>query len=204
MKFIHLAEKTGLINPIGKWVLQTVCTQNKAWQKVGLPPIRIAVNLSIIQFQNSEIESQIKEILDETKLLPQYLELEITESIAMWDTDNVVRVLNTFKEMGIYISIDDFGTEYSSLRYLKLLPINRIKIPMQFIQGIDVDKKDEEIIKTIIVLSRIMGLDVIAEGVETHQQESFLTQWMCDEIQGFYYYKPMQSKEIEVLLQTKI
>lgn len=202
VKFIHLMEKTGLINPIGKWVLHTVCMQNKAWQKAGLPPIRIAVNLSIIQFQNHEIVSQIKEILDETKLLPQYLELEITESIAMWDTDHVVRVLNAFQEMDIYISIDDFGTEYSSLTYLKLLPINRIKIPMPFIQGINVDKKDEEIIKTIIVLARIMGLDVIAEGVETQQQESFLTQWKCDEIQGYYYYKPMPAKEIEGLLQT--
>ena len=202
VKFIHLMEKTGLINPIGKWVLQTVCMQNKAWQKAGLPPIRIAVNLSINQFQNHEIVSQIKEILDETKLLPQYLELEITESIAMWDTDHIVRVLNAFQEMDIYISIDDFGTEYSSLKYLKLLPINRIKIPMPFIQGINVDKKDEEIIKTIIVLARIMGLDVIAEGVETLQQESFLTQWKCDEIQGYYYYKPMPAKEIEGLLQT--
>lgn len=202
VKFIHLMEKTGLINPVGKWVLHTVCTQNKAWQKAGLLPVRIAVNLSIIQFQNHEIVSQIKKILDETKLLPQYLELEITESIAMWDTDHIVRVLNAFQEMDIYISIDDFGTEYSSLTYLKLLPINRIKIPMPFIQGINVDKKDEEIIKTIIVLARIMELDVIAEGVETQQQESFLMQWKCDEIQGYYYYKPMPAKEIEGLLQT--
>ena len=202
LKFIHLMEKTGLIDSIGKWVLHTVCMQNKAWQKAGLPPIRIAVNLSINQFQNHEIMSQIKEILDETKLLPQYLELEITESIAMWDTVHVVRVLNAFQKMDIYISLDDFGTEYSSLKYLKLLPINRIKIPMPFIQGINVDKKDEEIIKTIIVLARIMGLDVIAEGVETQEQESFLTQWTCDDIQGYYYYKPMPAKEIEGLLQT--
>ncbi len=201
-KFIHLAEQTGLINSIGKWVLQTVCMQNKAWQEAGLPPMRIAVNLSIIQFQNSEIASQIKEILEETKLLPQYLELEITENIAMRDTDYIIRVLNAFQEMGIYISIDDFGTEFSSLKYLKLLPINRIKIPMLFIQGVNVDERDEAIIKTIIVLARNMGLDVIAEGVETHQQESFLAQQMCYEMQGFYYYKPMPAREIEVLLRT--
>ena len=201
VKFIHLLEKTGLINPVGNWVLQTVCRQNKVWQEAGLPPIRIAVNLSIIQFQNSDIVSQINEILDETKLLPIYLELEITESIAMWDTDYIVHILNTFREIDIYISIDDFGTEYSSLKYLKILPINRIKIPMPFIQGINVDMKDEEIIKTIIVLARIMGLAVIAEGVETLQQASFLTQWKCDAIQGFYYYKPMPAKKIESLLR---
>lgn len=201
-KFIHLIEKTGLINPIGKWVLHTVSMQNKNWQKAGLPPIRIGVNLSIIQLQNPEIVNQVKEILDETKLLPQYLELEITESIAMWNLNQTVPILNAFQEMNIYISIDDFGTEYSSLTYLKILPINRIKIPMPFIQGINVDKKDEEIIKTIIVLARIMGLDVIAEGVETQEQESFLAQWKCNEIQGYYYYKPMPAKEIENLLQT--
>ena len=202
VKFIHLIEKSGLIHPIGKWVLQTVCMQNKAWQKAGLPPIRIAVNLSIIQFQNPEIVCQIKEILEETKLLPQYLELEITESIAMWETDYIVRVLNGFKKMGIYISIDDFGTDYSSLQYLKLLPINRIKIPMPFIQGITVDKKDEDIVKAIIVLARDLGLDVIAEGVETQQQVAFLKKWLCDQIQGYYYYKPMPAKDIEDLLHT--
>lgn len=168
-KFIHLAEQNGLINPIGKWVLNTVCMQNKAWQEEGLVPIRIAVNLSIIQFQNPVIVSQIKEILEKTKLLPQYLELEITEGIAMRDTDYIIRVLNAFQEMGIYITIDDFGTEFSSLKYLKLLPINQIKIPLPFTQGINVDKRDEAIVKTIIALAKNMGLDVIAEGVETQQ-----------------------------------
>jgi diguanylate cyclase (GGDEF)-like protein len=201
-KFIPLAELTGLINPIGKWVLHAVCMQNKAWQEAGLPPIRIAVNLSVIQFQNPDIVSQIKDILEETKLSPRYLELEITESIAMKDMANVVQVLNVFQEMGIYISIDDFGTEFSSLKYLKHLPINRIKIPMPFIQGINVDERDEAITKTIIVLAKNMGMDIIAEGVETQEQESFLAQRMCDSMQGFYYYKPMPAKEIEVLLRT--
>lgn len=202
-KFIFLAEQTGLINSIGKWVLNTVCRQNKAWQDAGLPPVRIAVNLSIIQFQNPEIISQIKKILEETNLSAQYLELEITESIAMRDTDHVIRVLKAFQDMGIFISIDDFGTEYSSLQYLKLLPINRIKIPKPFIQSINVDERDEAIIETIIILAKRMGLDVMAEGVETEQQEAFLTQRMCDDMQGFYYYKPMQANEIEVLLRTK-
>ncbi len=201
-KFIHLAEQNGLIIPIGKWVLQTVCAQNKAWQESGLPSIRIAVNLSIIQFQNIEIMSQIKEILEATKLLPQYLELEITESILMRDRNHIINVLKAFREMGIYISIDDFGTEFSSLQYLKLLPINRIKIPMPFIQGINVDQRDEWIIETIIVLAEKMGLAVIAEGVETRQQDSFLAQRRCGEIQGYYYFKPMPAKDIEAILQT--
>jgi diguanylate cyclase (GGDEF)-like protein len=201
-KFIFLAEQNGLIIPIGKWVLHTVCKQNKTWQEAGLKPIRIAVNLSIIQFQNLEIMNQINEVLESTKLLPKYLELEITESIAMRDTVYIIDVLNTFQKLGIYISIDDFGTEFSSLQYLKLLPINRIKIPMPFIQGINVDKRDEWIIETIIVLARKMGLAVIAEGVETRQQDSFLKKRLCGEIQGYYYYKPMPAKDIEMLLQT--
>jgi len=199
-RFIHLAEQTGLINPIGEWVLRTVCKQNKTWQEAGLPHIRIAINLSIVQFQNPEIVNQIKSILKETDLSSQHLELEITESIAMRDTDFVIRVLNEFREIGLYISIDDFGTEFSSLKYLKLLPINRIKIPMPFIQGINTHDKDEAITKAIIVLAKNMGMDVIAEGVETQQQESFLKQHMCDEMQGFLYYKPMPANEIEAIL----
>jgi len=201
-KFILLAEQNGLINPIGKWVMYTVCTQNKAWQDDNLAPTRIAVNLSVSQFKNLELLNQIKEILDETKLAPQYLELEITESIAMSDTDQIIQVLNDFQSLGIYISIDDFGTEFSSLQYLKLLPINKIKIPMPFIQGINIDKRDEAIIETIIILAKKLGLNVIAEGVENIHQESFLKERKCDEIQGFYYYKPMPAREIEVLLHA--
>ncbi|MGE5677975.1 MAG: EAL domain-containing protein [Pseudomonadota bacterium] len=199
-KFIHLAEQTGLINPIGKWVLQSVCRQNKAWQEAGLPCVRIAVNLSIIQLQSPDIIEQIKEILRETGLESQYLELEITESIAMRDTEYIVNVLNEFRALGIYISIDDFGTEFSSLNYLKLLPINRIKIPMPFVEGIAVNERDEAIIKTIIVLAKNMGLDVIAEGVETKEQEAFLTRRMCNEMQGFYYYRPMCAADIENIM----
>ena len=200
-KFICLAEQTGLINPIGKWVLETVCGQNKAWQEEGLEPVRVAVNLSVIQFQDMEITNQIKEILGTTNLEAKYLELEITESIAMRDTGHVIDVLNAFREMGIFISIDDFGTEFSSLQYLKILPINKIKIPMPFIQGIHVDKRDEAITETIIILAKKMGLDIIAEGVETKEQELFLKQRMCDEIQGFYYYKPMPAKDVQILLR---
>ncbi len=200
-KFIHLAEQTGLINPIGKWVLQTVCRQNKAWQEAGLPYIRIGVNLSIIQFQSPGIVGQIKEILEDTGLEPQYLELEITESIAMKDTEYIIDVLNEFKSLGIYISLDDFGTDYSSLNYMKLLPINRIKIPRPFVKGIAVNERDEAIIKSIIVLAKNMGLDVIAEGVESQEQEAFLMERMCNDMQGFYYYKPMSASDIENIIR---
>ena len=201
-KFISLAEQTGLIIPIGEWVMRTVCRQSKKWQEEGLAHIRIAVNMSVVQFQSPEIISQIRGILEETNLSPQYLELEITESIAMRDTDYIIKVLTEFQEIGLYVSIDDFGTEYSSLKYLKLLPINRIKIPMPFIQGIDKSQKDEAITKAIIVLAKNMGMDIIAEGVETQQQETFLTQRFCDVMQGYYYYKPMPANEIEAILKN--
>jgi len=202
VKFISLAEQTGLIIPIGEWVIRTVCRQSKTWQEEGIAHIRIAVNMSLVQFLNPNIADLIRGILEETNLSPQYLELEITESIAMRDTESIIKVLNGFREIGLYVSIDDFGTEYSSLMYLKLLPINRIKIPMPFIQGIDVSKKDEAIIKAIIVLARNMGMDILAEGVETQQQRDFLTKRLCDVIQGYYYYKPMPAKEIEALLKN--
>lgn len=190
-QFIDLAEQTGLIIPIGQWVLKTACAQCKTWQDQGYTDIRMAVNLSVIQFQCPDIVQQIEAILTETQLEPQFLELEITESVAMRDKDYVIHVLNDFRAMGVQIAIDDFGTDYSSLAYLKLLPVNRIKIPMPFIQGIDVNQKDKAIAKSIIVLSHSMGMEVLAEGVETQQQAEFLKDWDCDDMQGYLFHKPM-------------
>ena len=201
-KFIPIAEQTGLIMPIGDWVLKTACKQNKAWQDAGLPHLRMAVNLSVSQFQNANIVKQVEEILMETGLSSEYLELEITESIAMNEVNGVIETLNAFKKLGITISIDDFGTEYSSLSRLKQMPIDKIKIAMPFVQGIDVSDKDEAITKAIIVLAKNLGLQTIAEGVETKHQLSFLNQRMCDEIQGFYYYEPLPAQEIETILRT--
>jgi EAL domain-containing protein (putative c-di-GMP-specific phosphodiesterase class I) len=200
-KFIPLAEQTGLIVPIGEWVIRNVCRQNKKWQDEGLPIVRVAINLSIVQFQSPEIVNRISRILLETGLSSEYLELEITESVAIGDQEHVISVLNKFHELGLYISVDDFGTEYSSLQYLKSLPVDRIKIPMPFIQGINKHEKDEAIVQTIIALANNMGMHVIAEGVDTEDQESFLTQRMCDVMQGFHYYKPMTAQEVEVLLR---
>jgi len=198
-KFIPIAENTGLIIPIGKWVLSTACSQNKAWQDEGLCRIPIAVNLSIRQFQDKNLALQVKEILSATALDTQYLDLEITESIVMKEPDYIIETLEAFKNMGITISIDDFGIEYSCLNYLKRLPIDKIKIAMPFIHGININDKDEAITKAVILLAKNMGLRVVAEGVETEVQLSFLSQRMCDEIQGYYYYKPMPAHEIRNL-----
>lgn len=200
-KFIPLAEQTGLISSIGDWVIRNACQQNKLWQDAGLPCIRMALNLSIHQF-NTQIVNQVSTILEETGLNPEYLELEITETIAMQETGYIIEVLQAFQALGITISIDDFGTEYSSLNYLKHLPVDRIKIAIPFVQGIGVSDKDEAITIAIIHLARNLGLKVIAEGVENKAQLIFLTRRMCNEIQGFYFYKPMPANEIEALLRN--
>lgn len=200
-EFIPIAERTGLIIPIGEWVLRTACQQNKAWQEEGYTPLRVGVNISVQQFQNPNLIQQVKGILEETGLASHYLELEITESIAMKEKNYIIETLTTFRDMGIHISIDDFGTEYSSMDYLKQLPIDRIKIAMPFVHGIDVSKKDEAITKSIIILAKSMGFSVIAEGVETKKQLEFLTERKCDEIQGYYFYRPLPLTEVTKLLK---
>jgi diguanylate cyclase (GGDEF)-like protein len=196
-EFIPIAEKTGLINSIGEWVLLTACAQNKAWQDAGLAPVQMAVNLSVEQFRTDDLESIVRNCLAETGLDPRYLELEITESIAMKESGDIANCLHKLKDMGVSISIDDFGTEFSSLSRLKDLPVDRIKIDMQFIQGIAVNPKDESIIEVMIHLAKKLGLKVIAEGVETETQLGFLKDEDCDEIQGYYYYKPLSKEAIE-------
>ena len=163
--FIPIAEKTGLILPIGEWVIRSACIQNKRWQEDGLLRVPISVNLSVNQFQNINIAEQIIKILEITKLDPEYLELEITEGIIMKDKEYIIESLRLLKAYGVRIAIDDFGTEYSSLNYIKQLPIDRIKIDMSFVRGIRINEKDEAIIKVIISLAINLGLGVIAEGV---------------------------------------
>ncbi|MFW6237747.1 MAG: putative bifunctional diguanylate cyclase/phosphodiesterase [Halanaerobiales bacterium] len=203
-KFIPIAEKTGLITPIGRWVLQKACQTGAAWRKNGLGAYKIAVNLSRYQFRDENLTEKVSSILEETGFDPAQLELEITESVALGDIYNVIDFLEFFRNKGIAISIDDFGIEYSSLNYLKRLPVDKIKIAMSFIQGISQNYKDEAIVKSIIVLARNLGLKIIAEGVETKEQDDYLTPMMCDEIQGFYYYKPMPRAELEELLRDQV
>lgn len=199
--FIPIAEKNGLINKIGRWVLKTACTQNKKWQEMGMAPVKVAVNLSGIQFTNKNIANDVETVLTESKLDPKYLELEITESMTIKETAFIINTLNKFKEIGVSVAIDDFGTEYSSLSRLKNLPIDTIKIDMAFIQGIDKDKKDEAITRVIINLAKSLGMNVLAEGVETELQLNFLKQHKCDSVQGYYYYKPMPAREAENILK---
>lgn len=203
--FIPIAEKNNLINSIGEWVLRTACEQIKKWQDMGLAHLEIAVNLSAVQIINPKTIDNIENIIKETRIDPKYIELEITESIAIKETDYVLNVLNKLKKLGVSIAIDDFGTEYSSLTRLKVLPVDRIKIDMQFVQGIESNEKDKAIIMVIINLAHKLGLSVLAEGVETIAQLDFLVQEKCDTAQGNYYYKPMSAEKMEeVLIELSI
>ncbi|MDO9494053.1 EAL domain-containing protein [Acetobacterium sp.] len=195
--FIPLAEQSGLISSIGEWVLKTACAQNKIWQDQGYKPVRMGVNLSVEQFRSSNLERIIRNCLDATGLEPQYLELEITEGIAMKTSQYVVRQLEALKKLGVTISIDDFGTAFSSLRRLKDLPVDRLKIDKQFIWGIGENPRDEAVISVMIHLARELGLEVTAEGVETAAQLAFLKVEACDEIQGFYFSKPVSAAAIK-------
>ena len=195
--FIPIAESNGIINSIGEWVLRMACIQNKKWHKMGFKNLSMAVNLSAVQFLDPNIADNIQNILEETGLEPRYLELEITEGIAIEQETHAEEVLSKLKAIGVGIAIDDFGTQYSSLSRLKILPINRIKIDMQFIQGIEESEKDRAIVMVIINLAKHLGMNVIAEGAETAGQVEFLRIQLCDDVQGYYYYKPMPARETE-------
>jgi diguanylate cyclase (GGDEF)-like protein len=195
--FIPLAEQSGLISTIGEWVLQTACAQNKAWQEQGYKPVRMGVNLSVEQFRSSNLERIIHNCLAATRLEAQYLDLEITEGIAMKTSQYVIRQLYALKKLGVSISIDDFGTAFSSMSRLKDLPVDRIKIDRQFIWGIGANPRDEAVISVMIHLARELGLEVTAEGVETAAQLAFLRIEDCNEIQGYYFSKPVSVDTIQ-------
>jgi len=202
LRFIPIAEETGLIEPIGNWVLKTACKQNKAWQALGLPPIRVAVNLSARQFQNKRFSSFVNRTLLETELDPAYLELELTESIIMKDAETTIETLREFNGLGIDISIDDFGTGYSSLNYLKRFPVKTLKIDKSFVHDITSDPDDAAITKTVIAMGHSLNLKIVAEGVETREQLEFLRAMQCDTIQGYYFSKPLPAEALTLLLKT--
>ncbi|WP_176060026.1 EAL domain-containing protein [Paraburkholderia sp. BCC1876] len=199
--FIPLAEESGLIGPLSEWVLREACRQNKAWQDEGLPPTRVSVNLSARVFQQRDIAKLVMQVLAETGLEPQYLELELTESTIMRNAEEAVLMLNELHALGIGLAIDDFGTGYSSLSYLKRFPVDRLKIDRSFVSDIGVSADDETITSAIIALAHSLKLQVIAEGVETSAQLDFLRERECDEMQGFYFAKPMGTEAIAKLLQ---
>jgi len=203
-EFIPMAEETGLIVPIGEWVLRTACAQNKAWQDEGLPLLRVAVNLSARQFQLQNLEEMVSKVLKDTGMEPKWLELEITESVAMQNAEYAVKMLQDLKDMGIHLSIDDFGTGYSSLSYLKRFPINKLKIDKSFISEMCIDKDNAAIASTVIVLGQSLKLGVIAEGVETQEQLDFLKNHSCEEMQGFLFGKPMPASDFKDLIGSII
>lgn len=201
-RFIPVAEESGLIVPIGEWVLNTACRQNKAWQDAGMPHVRMAVNLSARQFRQHNLLAAVANALQDSGLDPHAdnLELEVTESIIMTDMEETVRTLNKLHEMGVRLSIDDFGMGYSSLSYLRRFPIKTLKIDQSFIRDITTDADDAAIAATIVTLGHSLKLRVIAEGVETAEQLALLREMKCDEIQGYYFSKPLPPAEMSVLL----
>lgn len=196
--FIPVAEDTGLIIPIGEWVLRSACNQVRSWQKSGYP-LRVAVNLSARQFRQPQLTETIRAVLLETSLIPESLEVEITESIAAEDLNVTISILRSLKDMGIRISIDDFGTGFSSLSYLRRFPIDTLKIDKSFVADI-LPRRDEEIVTAIINLAQTLKLKVIAEGVETREQLNFLAEKHCDEIQGYFFCRPLPQHELQPYL----
>ena len=194
-QFIPLAEETGLIVPIGEWVLRTACAQSKAWQDGGLEPMRMAVNLSARQFAQENLAEDVARVLGETGLDAAWLELEITESMVMHNAEHAVLLLDRFKAMRIRLSIDDFGTGYSSLSYLKRFPIDSVKIDRSFIRDLPGNSDDAAITQAIVAMAHSLRLKVIAEGVETAEQLSFLRENGCDEMQGYHFSKPLPEGE---------
>jgi len=200
--FIGLAEETGLIIPIGAWVIRTACAQCKVWHDQGIGKFRIAVNLSVRQFGQADLLHFVSEVLTQTGLDPQYLEIELTESLVMTDVERSIDILRGLKALGVQLSIDDFGTGYSSLSYLKRFPIDVLKIDQSFVR--DIEKSDDAaIVKAIISMAHSLGMHVIAEGVETEAQCKFLRHNQCDEIQGFLFSRGLPKEEVEHLLLKK-
>ncbi len=194
-QFVPLAEETGLIVPIGRWVLETACAQNMHWQRQGLPALRVAVNLSPRQFVDPSLLNDIRTASGQAGMPPSLLELEITESMVMQDLARTVRLLNEIKDLGITLAIDDFGTGYSSMAMVRELPIDALKIDRSFVREISRDTEGKAIINAIIALGRALRLTVVAEGVETKEQEAFLREQQCDEEQGYLISKPLPPDE---------
>ena len=198
-EFIPIAEETGSIHRLGEYVLNEACRQNKAWQDAGVEPFRVAVNISALQFAQKDLPDIVSRALEASGLAPEYLELELTETVIQ-SAQSAIETMEELVALGVHLSIDDFGTGYSSLSYLKLFPIDTLKIDQHFTKNIETDSKDAALVKTIIRMAHELGLNVIAEGVETKAQVAFLKAEDCNQAQGYYYNKPMPAEELDSFL----
>jgi diguanylate cyclase (GGDEF)-like protein/PAS domain S-box-containing protein len=201
-RFIPVAEETGLIVSIGKWVLKTACAQNVIWQSQGLPPVRISVNLSLRQLMDDNLIEDITAILKEFGMAPDLLELEISESMLMHNPAHMIAILTKIKKMGVRLAVDNFGTGYSSLAQISHFPVDTLKVDRSFIRNISLDSEDKAIIEAIINMGKHLSLTVVAEGVETQVQDDFLRKLICDEMQGYYFSKPVAPDQFADLLRT--
>ncbi len=199
--FVPLAEEAGLIAPLGAWTLHAACTQTKDWLDRGVGAITVAVNLSAHQFHQQDLPAVVRAVLRDTGLPAQYLELEVTESVAMQNIEKTIATLHALRNIGVRVSLDDFGTGFSSLAYLKRLPIDKLKIDQSFVRNIATDENDAAIVRTIIALGHSLKLAVIAEGVETAEQLALLGKWKCDEYQGTLYSLPLPAEQLEARMQ---
>jgi diguanylate cyclase (GGDEF)-like protein len=200
--FIPVTENTSLIVPLGSWVLEEACRQCGEWCDRGRPDFAVAVNLSAVQFRDPRFIATLDSILARTDLAPQSLELELTETVLMQSSEEVGQALRASSERGISFAIDDFGTGYSSLRYLREFPVHKLKIAMEFVQGVSDDEDDAAIVEAVISLGRKLGITVIAEGVETAEQADFLLRHGCEEAQGFYFGRPLRPEAFAALLDA--
>jgi EAL domain-containing protein (putative c-di-GMP-specific phosphodiesterase class I) len=202
--FIPLAEETGLMLPIGRWVLHRACEQHMAWRQQGLPPIPLAVNLSPRQFADADLLPDIERALRDTGMPPQALELEVTEGVVINNPEKALATLKSIKRMGVRLAIDDFGTGYSSLGQLKRFPIDTLKIDRSFVRDLPDDAHDSAIVEAIVVMCRALKLDVVAEGVETLAQREFLRQQACTQMQGYQFSRPLPAPQFAALLRQHI
>jgi len=201
MQFLPVAEETGLILPIDRWVLQTACAQSVAWQRNGLPAMRMAINISAHQYADNGMVRDIEQAIAATGIRPDLLELELSEQLVTKDIERAMSVLGAVKRLGARVAIDDFGIGYSSLGTLRRLPIDTLKIDRSFVQNLPLEQNDESITEAIIAMGRTLNLTVVAEGVETHEQQNFLRERACDEMQGFYFSKPIDERQFAEFLR---
>jgi len=203
LDFIPIAEETGVIESIGTWVINEACTQTKKWHDMGYNSLKVAVNLSSVQFRNRHLANKIQTALEVSGLAPRFLNLEITESLVMYDVEKAISTMNEIAAMGVSFSIDDFGTGYSSLSYLKRFPVSILKVDQSFVRGIPKNRDDMAISQAILSMAKSLNMKTVAEGVETEEQLEFMRINGCDEIQGYYFSPPVPADRFQILLEKE-